>query len=125
MLLLLIQLCVHQQVVGQNADTISPIAVDAVLRVIDPLTAINCDLRDIKVHRNTDTDVNECHMHHAISAVYIYASVRHFAALAVSNLAALAVLLCAKYLKYLFPYTSQDIQLSSTTNAQADIRLQS
>eukprot|EP00953_Heterococcus_sp_UTEX-ZZ885_P022171 12287-Heterococcus_DN1.PRE.12 len=66
-------LCTDDQcvtrVVGQNADTISPIAVDAVLRVIDPLTAINCDLRDIKVHRNTNTDVNECHMHHANSAI--------------------------------------------------------
>jgi hypothetical protein len=84
------------QVVGQNADTISPIAVDAVLRVIDPLTAINCDLRDIKVHRNTNTDVNECHMHHANNAAYIYiyiynASVRHYAALAISSTSSTAL----------------------------------
>ena len=37
------------QVVSQNSEILSPIAVDAVLRVIDPATATNVDLRDIKV----------------------------------------------------------------------------
>jgi T-complex protein 1 subunit delta len=37
------------KVVSQYASVISPIAVDAVLRVIDPKVATNVDLRDIKV----------------------------------------------------------------------------
>ena len=35
--------------VSQNAEIISPIAVDAVLTIIDPKTAINVDLNDIKI----------------------------------------------------------------------------
>jgi hypothetical protein len=35
--------------VSQNADILSPIAVDAVLAIIDPLTATNVDLNDIKI----------------------------------------------------------------------------
>ncbi|KAG5181994.1 chaperonin Cpn60/TCP-1 family [Tribonema minus] len=41
--------CLSSKVVGQNSEVISPIAVDAVLRVIDAATATNCDLRDIKI----------------------------------------------------------------------------
>eukprot|EP00612_Vaucheria_litorea_P006478 CAMPEP_0171471404 /NCGR_PEP_ID=MMETSP0946-20130122/684_1 /TAXON_ID=109269 /ORGANISM="Vaucheria litorea, Strain CCMP2940" /LENGTH=526 /DNA_ID=CAMNT_0012000887 /DNA_START=15 /DNA_END=1591 /DNA_ORIENTATION=+ len=41
--------CLSSKVVGQNTEIISPIAVDAVLRIIDPLTAVNCDLNNIKI----------------------------------------------------------------------------
>lgn len=39
----------NSKVVSQHSNLLSPIAVDAVLRVIDPLTATNVDLRDIKL----------------------------------------------------------------------------
>ena len=38
-----------RQVVSQNSHLLAPIAVDAVLKVIDPATATNVDLRDIRV----------------------------------------------------------------------------
>ena len=38
-----------EQVVSQNSHLLAPIAVDAVLKVIDPTTATNVDLRDIRV----------------------------------------------------------------------------
>ena len=38
-----------QQVVSQNSEIISPISVDAVLSVIDPATATNVDLNDVKI----------------------------------------------------------------------------
>lgn len=43
--------CLSSKVVSQNCETISPMAVDAVLGIIDPLNATNVDLRDIKVTR--------------------------------------------------------------------------
>lgn len=42
--------CLSSKVVSQNCETISPMAVDAVLGIIDPSTATNVDLRDIKVN---------------------------------------------------------------------------
>lgn len=41
--------CLSSKVVHHHADVLSPIAVDAVLGVIDPLTATNVDLDDIKI----------------------------------------------------------------------------
>mmetsp|Transcript_18935 Transcript_18935/g.34304 ORF Transcript_18935/g.34304 Transcript_18935/m.34304 type:complete len:526 (+) Transcript_18935:63-1640(+) len=41
--------CLSSKVVSQNSDTISPISVDAVLSVINPETATNVDLNDIKI----------------------------------------------------------------------------
>jgi T-complex protein 1 subunit delta len=41
--------CLSSKVVHHHADVLSPIAVDAVLGVIDPLTATNVDLEDIKI----------------------------------------------------------------------------
>ena len=37
------------KVVSANSELLSPMAVDAVLKVIDPLTAVNVDLRDIRI----------------------------------------------------------------------------
>ena len=39
----------NSKVVSQHSSLLSPIAVDAVMKVIDPLTAVNVDLRDIKL----------------------------------------------------------------------------
>lgn len=41
--------CLSSKVVHSNADVLSPIAVDAVLGVIDPLTATNVDLNDVRI----------------------------------------------------------------------------
>lgn len=41
--------CLSSKVVHNNADVLAPISVDAVLNIIDPLTATNVDLRDIKI----------------------------------------------------------------------------
>ena len=37
------------QVVSQYSSILSPIAVDAVMKVINPATATNVDLKDIKI----------------------------------------------------------------------------
>ena len=37
------------KVVSANTELLSPMAVDAVLKIIDPQTAINVDLKDIKL----------------------------------------------------------------------------
>lgn len=39
----------NSKVVSQYSDILAPIAVEAVMRVIDPDTAVNVDLRDVKV----------------------------------------------------------------------------
>lgn len=39
------------QVVSQYSSTLSPLCVDAVLKVINPAKDKNVDLRDIKVHK--------------------------------------------------------------------------
>lgn len=49
--------CLSSKVVSQNCETISPMAVDAVLGIIDPLNATNVDLRDIKVYELVSTSV--------------------------------------------------------------------
>lgn len=41
--------CLSSKVVHHHSDVLSPIAVDAVLAVIDPLTATNVDLENIKI----------------------------------------------------------------------------
>ncbi len=41
--------CLSSKVVHNNADVLAPISVDAVLDIIDPTTATNVDLRDIKI----------------------------------------------------------------------------
>jgi len=41
--------CLCSKVVHQNADVLAPIAVDAVLGIIDPNTATNVDLSDVKI----------------------------------------------------------------------------
>jgi len=49
----------NSKVVAQNAALLAPLAVDAVLHVIDPQTATNVDLRDIKVVRRLGGTVDD------------------------------------------------------------------
>lgn len=44
-----VETCLSSKVVSQNSDLLAPIAVDSVLGIIDPLTATNVDLRDIRM----------------------------------------------------------------------------
>mmetsp|Transcript_20924 Transcript_20924/g.34542 ORF Transcript_20924/g.34542 Transcript_20924/m.34542 type:complete len:391 (-) Transcript_20924:225-1397(-) len=39
----------NSKVISNNSSTLAPLAVDALLSIIDPLSATNCDLRDIAV----------------------------------------------------------------------------
>merc|ERR1712046_452195 len=39
----------NSKVVSQNSETLAPIAVDSVLKVIDPATATNVDLNNIRL----------------------------------------------------------------------------
>ena len=49
----------NSKIVSAQSAQIAPIAVDAVLRVIDPLTATNVDLRDIRVVRKLGGTVED------------------------------------------------------------------
>mmetsp|Transcript_105680 Transcript_105680/g.303736 ORF Transcript_105680/g.303736 Transcript_105680/m.303736 type:complete len:532 (-) Transcript_105680:336-1931(-) len=52
----------NSKVVSQNADILAPIAVDAVLKVIDPLTATNVDLNDIKIVKKLGGTTDDCEL---------------------------------------------------------------
>jgi T-complex protein 1 subunit delta len=54
--------CLSSKVVGQNADTISPLAVDAVLGVIDTKTATNVDLRNIKICKQLGGTIDDAEL---------------------------------------------------------------
>lgn len=41
--------CLSSKVVSQNSDVLAPLAVDAVLGIIDPNTSTNVDLNDVKI----------------------------------------------------------------------------
>jgi len=51
--------CLSSKVVGQNSDVLAPIAVDAVLGVIDAETATNVDLRNVRVVMQQGGTVDE------------------------------------------------------------------
>jgi T-complex protein 1 subunit delta len=51
--------CLSSKVVHNNADVLAPIAVDAVLSVIDPATATNVDLRDIKMVKQVGGTIDD------------------------------------------------------------------
>lgn len=52
----------NSKVVSQNSSLLAPIAVDAVLRVVDPQHSHNVDLRDIKVIKKLGGTVDECEL---------------------------------------------------------------
>ena len=51
--------CLSSKVVHQNADVLSPIAVDAVLGVIDPATATNVDLNDVRIVKQVGGTIDD------------------------------------------------------------------
>ena len=52
----------NSKVVSQYSDTLAPLAVEAVMQIIDPETATNVDLRDIKVLCKLGQTVEETEM---------------------------------------------------------------
>jgi len=52
----------NSKVVSQSADSLAPIAVDAVLRVIDPKTATNVDLSDVRIVKKLGGTTDDCEL---------------------------------------------------------------
>jgi len=52
----------NSKVVSQYSDTLAPLAVEAVMKIIDPETAVNVDLRDIRVLCKLGQTVEETEM---------------------------------------------------------------
>jgi T-complex protein 1 subunit delta len=52
----------NSKVVSQNAESLAPIAVDAVLKVIDPKTADNVDLTDIRLVKKLGATADDTEM---------------------------------------------------------------
>ena len=52
----------NSKVVSQHSSLLSPIAVDAVLKVIDPTHAVNVDLRDIKLIKKMGGTIDDCEL---------------------------------------------------------------
>ncbi|CAN0390113.1 unnamed protein product, partial [Ectocarpus sp. 8 AP-2014] len=51
---------------SQNCETISPMAVDAVLGIIDPINATNVDLRDIKICKQLGGTIDDSELVHGM-----------------------------------------------------------
>ena len=51
--------CLSSKVVSQNSDTLAPIAVDAVLSIIDPMSSHSVDLKDIKIVKQVGGTVDD------------------------------------------------------------------
>lgn len=54
--------CLSSKVVSQNSETLAPIAVDAVLKIVDPATATTVDLSQIKVVKQMGGTVDDTEM---------------------------------------------------------------
>ena len=50
----------------QNSEILSPIAVDAVLAIIDPLTATNVDLNDIRIVKQIGGTIDDTELVHGL-----------------------------------------------------------
>lgn len=66
----------NSKVVSHYGSLLAPIAVDAVLRVIDPATADNVDLRDIRVVKKIGGTVDDCEL---INGLVLDTDAGHFA----------------------------------------------
>ncbi|CAM9724451.1 unnamed protein product [Scytosiphon promiscuus] len=66
MLIQAVDTCLSSKVVSQNCETISPMAVDAVLGIIDPLNATNVDLRDIKICKQLGGTIDDSELVHGM-----------------------------------------------------------
>jgi len=51
--------CLSSKVISANQDALSPIAVDAVMNIVDPATATNVDLNDIKIVKQKGGTVDD------------------------------------------------------------------
>jgi T-complex protein 1 subunit delta len=51
--------CLSSKVVSQNSDILAPIAVDAVLGIIDTDKAVNVDLNDIRIVKQLGGTVDD------------------------------------------------------------------
>ena len=49
----------NSKVISNNSDILAPLAVDAILKVIDPATATNVDLNDIAVVKKLGGTIDE------------------------------------------------------------------
>merc|ERR1719199_1752793 len=58
--------CLSSKVVHNNADVLSPISVDAVLAVIDPATAVNVDLSDVKIVKQVGGTMEDSELVHGL-----------------------------------------------------------
>jgi len=58
--------CLSSKVIFQNAEIISPIAVDAVLSIVDPNRADNVDLRDIQIIKQVGGTVDDSELVHGL-----------------------------------------------------------
>merc|ERR1719408_1102866 len=52
----------NSKVVSQNSALLAPMAADAVLKVIDPATATNVDLRDIRIVKKVGGTIDDTEM---------------------------------------------------------------
>lgn len=58
--------CLSSKVVSQNSETLAPIAVDAVLSIIEPTTATTVDLSRVKIVKQVGGTVDDTEMVHGL-----------------------------------------------------------
>ncbi len=58
--------CLSSKVVHNNADVLSPIAVDAVLAIIDPIKSTNVDLNDVKIVKQVGGTMEDSELVHGL-----------------------------------------------------------
>lgn len=68
--------CLSSKVVHHNADVLAPIAVDAVLNIIDPTTATNVDLSDIKIVKQVGGTMDDTEL---VNGLVLQNGVKHVA----------------------------------------------
>lgn len=68
--------CLSSKVVHSNADILAPIAVDAVLSVIDTETAVNADLSDIKIVKQIGGTIDDTEL---VNGLVLERSAKHSA----------------------------------------------
>lgn len=54
--------CLSSKIVSGSSATLSPLAVDSVLKIIDPKTDKNVDLRDIRVTKKVSGTIDDTEM---------------------------------------------------------------
>lgn len=58
--------CLSSKVVYQHADVLAPVAVDAVLSIIDADTAVNVDLNDVKIVKQVGGTMDDTELVHGL-----------------------------------------------------------